>query len=645
MGKKIILSITKKPMANEIRNLGYIAWKNNLSWIEKQKGPKWNSLIERENTKFTDSLKGLSIPKFKNSSEDGTKFGAWTVSSEPFSPEQTWSLNSFKCKCWDFDFSEDICVAAIQDSKGFERFSVEIYKITNKKVSHLKTISDGGPTVAILDGTIWFLGSDADLRYNSVKSWSPSEDIKTHYTTKDLKENLELKRGEDGSVYIIKADFSETKFCLIPNFNQWSDEPHLQSCIVSDTLILPGLDKSDTIEALSFKAGWIVTRSRGLRTLWKIGKENVKPITHIWGDVFYDVRRPFNLSVADIRYNPYEVLLPKWLINNPKPHKYPCSYHEHPLPAFVVHPEDFEKAKGLLIIAYGAYGTPTHVGSLISRWKPLLDKGWIISSVMVPGSGDDNLKWVRAGQRLNRIVSIDALKESIEFLKEEYGFDKSRVALYGRSAGGLLVSSVCIKNPDLVGALYLESPYVDVLRTITNPSLPLTTLETKEFGSVNSSTNVIATAQWSPMEHIPVAGIPDLFVVARTDTADLEVFPYEVLKFIKRVRSKKETNKKLVFIHEGRGHFTTSWESRAEDISLLDDWIEQSPGRTETSEKPAVRTKNHTPKYNSMAMSRRNRNRATRKNRASRNNAPAMMGGKRRRHRGSRKHRKGSRKH
>ena len=632
-------------MATEIRNLGYIAWKNNLSWIEKQKGPKWDLLVEKENKNFTDSLKGLSIPKIKNSSEDGIQWGPWAVSSDPFSPEQTWSLNSFKCKCWDFDFSEDMCVAAIQDPKGFERFSVEIYKITNKKVTHLKTILDSGPTVAILDGIIWFLGSDADLRYNSVKSWSPSEDIKTHYITNDLKENLEIKRGEDGSVYIIKTDFFKTKFCLIPSLDRWSDEPHLQSCIVSDSLTLPGLDKSDTIEGLSFKAGWIVTRSRGIRTLWKMSKDNVKPITHIWGDVSYDVRRPFNISITDIRYNPYKVILPKWLINNPKPHKYPCSYHEHPLPAFVVHPEEFDKAKGLLIIAYGAYGTPTHVGSLISRWKTLLDKGWIICSVMVPGSGDDDLKWVRAGQRLNRIQSIDAFKESIEALKEEYGFDKSRVALYGRSAGGLLVSSVCIKNPGLVGALYLESPYVDILRTITNPSLPLTTLETKEFGSLNSSTNVIATVSWSPMEHIPVGGIPGLFVLARTDTADLEVLPYEVLKFIKRVRSKKETNKKLVFVHKGRGHFTTSWESRTEDITLLDAWIEQSPGLASTK-KPAVRTKNHTPKYNNMAMSPRNRNRASRTNRASRknrNNAPAMMGGRRKHH--SRKHRKGSRKH
>jgi hypothetical protein len=123
----------------------------------------------------------------------------------------------------------------------------------------------------------------------------------------------------------------------------------------------------------------------------------------------------------------------------------------------------------------------------------------------------------------------------------------------------------------------------------------------------------------------------------------------EILKFIKRIRSKKDIQEKLIFIHRGRGHFTTSWKSRAEDIALLDNWLEQSPGLP-SSKKSAVRTKNRTPKYNSMA-TRRNRNRASRKNRdrknrasrKNRNNAPAMMGGRRR---GSRKHgRKGSRKH
>jgi hypothetical protein len=629
--------------ANEIRNLGYIAWKNNLSSLESQHGARWNSLIKKENTRFEDALKNIKVPKLSKASSDGIHWKGYKITSEPFSPEQTWSKGSLKCKCWDADVSDTMFVAAVQDPKGFERFSVEVYNL-----KHLKTLEHTGPTVAIFDSIVWFLGSEKDLRYNTVKSWSPTSGIKTHYKTDNLKDNLELKRGEDGSVYVVRTDFVETKFCLIPSFDTWLERPHLQSCIVSDNLTLPGIEKSDIIEALSFKAEWLVTRSRGIRTIWNMHNK-LKPVTHVWGDVSYDSRMPFTLNVSDIRYDSYEIHLPKWVLTNPKPHQYPCSYHEHPLPAFVVHPKDFEKAKGLLIIAYGAYGTPTRVGSLISRWKSLLDKNWIICSVMVPGSGDHDEEWVRAGQRLNRIESINAFKESIEALKEEYGFDKTRVALYGRSAGGLLASSVCINNPELVGALYIESPYVDVLRTITNPKLPLTTLETKEFGSIESSTNVIATASWSPMEHIPVGGIPELFVIARTDTTDLEVFPYEVLKFIKRLRGKSNGRDKLLFIHKGRGHFTTSWETRAEDIALLDNWIEQPPGLHGTSEKSALRTKNHIPKYNSMAPSRKNRNRATRKNRdrKNRSNMPVpMMGGKRR---GSRKHgrkgRKGSRKH
>ena len=593
-------------------------------------------MIKKENTKFQQALKEIKVPKFNKSSSEGSTLKGYKITSEPFSPEQTWSKGSFKCKCWDADVSETMFVAAVQDPNGFERFTIKIY---NSNSTHLKTFNNTGPTVAILNDTVWFLGSEKDLRYNTVKSWSPTEDVKTHYKADDLKENLELKRGEDGSVYVVKTDFVESKFCLIPSLDLWSDEPHLQSCIVSDNLKLPGI--TETIEALSFKAGWIVTRSRGIRTIWNMAKK-LKPITHVWGDISHDPRRPFTLNVSDIRYNSYEIHLPKWLLSNPKPHKFPCSYHEHPLPAFVVHPEDYQSAKGLLIVAYGAYGIPTRVGSLISRWKLLLEKGWIVCSVMVPGSGDHDIAWVKAGQRINRIESINAFKESIEALKEEYGFAAQRVALYGRSAGGLLVTSVAINNPGLVGALYIESPYIDVLRTITNPNLPLTTLETKEFGSSESSTNVIATAEWSPMEHIPVGGIPELFVLARTDTADLQVFPYEVLKFIKRIRGNGSGEEKLLFVHEGRGHFTTSWKSRAEDVAFLDNWIEQSPGRP-SSKKPAVRTKNHTPKYKTMA-TRRNRNRASRKNRdrknrasrKNRNNAPAMMGGRRRRH--SRKH-------
>ena len=562
---------------NHTVNLGYVAWKDNLSWMEKQEGVRWETLLKQENTQFTEELDDLKIPSFKKISSDGIRWKAWKIVSDPFSPEQVWSRGEFKVKCWDIDMSEDLVAAAVQQSSGHEQFSIEIYKLEKSQITHLKTIHNTGPTVAVIGGTIWFLGSDSNLRYNSIKSWSGN--LQTHYVSSNLKENLEIIRGEDNTVYVRRSNFLSEKFCLIPSCKTWLDKPHLQSCIVSQSLKLPGIQ--DTIEALSFKAGWVVSRNHGIRTLWKIEKHKIKPITWIWGDITYDSRNPYTLEVSDIRYEHYTIHLPKWILSNPKPHKFPCSYHEYPLPAFVVHPSDEKRPRGLLIIAYGAYGTVTHVGSLISKWKPLLEKGWIVVSVMVPGSGDHDLKWMRSGQRLNRIESIRAFKESIEALKEEYGMNSSKVALYGRSAGGLLVSSVAIINPGLVGALYLESPYVDVLKTISNPKLPLTTLETYEFGSSNNPSNIIETATWSPMEHIPKEGISQLFVIARTDRNDLQVFPYEVLKFIKRIRSKYEAHKKLVFIHEGRGHFTTTWKTRAEDIALLDNWLTNTRSNSE----------------------------------------------------------------
>ena len=123
------------------------------------------------------------------------------------------------------------------------------------------------------------------------------------------------------------------------------------------------------------------------------------------------------------------------------------------------------------------------------------------------------------------------------------------------------------------------------------------------------------------------------FAIARTDLNDLEVFPYEVVKFIQRVRGNpsERHQKKLLFIHEGLGHFTSSSKSRGEDLALLDNWVNNS----------AMRKKNIGSKYK-MAMSRKNR--STRKNRDRKNrdrkNRSTTMGGRRRKsgRRGSRKH-------
>ena len=653
-------------MERDIRNLGYMAWKNDLAWMEAQKGTKWNTAIKSENTNFNEALKPLkkTVDKFqkdltsKKSHSPAWSWRGWTIDGAEFSPVQTWKYNTFKCEAWDADIdsSGKYFVACIPDPDGFERFSVDIYSI--EKTSNPKKISSilhCGPQVAFLNDLIIYLGSSKDLRYDSVRSFNPvTQATRVIYTLEDPTENLELGRAQDSSVYVIVNNFVQKKLGFITSDEiRWVVNNANDIFVVSfnywivNNASLPGLPHDEPLEAISFIGKWAITRLYGIRTLWDIENFSVKPRLTIWGSITFDARDPSWLNIADIRYQSYVYRTNKEIALELVPHQFNCKYDIQVAPKFIVEPE--VTVKGLLVTAYGAYGTPTHVGNLVNRWKPLLKNGWIVASVIVPGSGDHDIAWKEKGQRENRNVAIQKLRDTIQLLQEIYNINPSSTALYGRSAGGLLVISTAVQNPDLIGGLYVESPYVDVLRTISNPRLPLTILETKEFGISTNPTNILSTGQWSPIEHIPVKGLPKITVVARSDTGDLEVFPYEVVKWIWRMRGNytKLDKSKVLYINNGKGHFTTSVKSRAEDLALLQEMLEKSPD-TRSRINSAVRVKNRSLKYK-MAPSRKNRStRKNRKDRKNKNTPSPMMGGKNRSMMGgkSRKaNRKGGRKH
>jgi len=637
----------------EILNLGYIAWKNDLAWTESQKGSQWEKAIQGENENFTSSLKGLSIKPIEKDLKSADISHPWnykgfTIRRSHFSPNQTWLYKGLKQICWDADIdsSETYLAAAVQDPKGFERFSVEIFQIQKGQISKVKSIQGCGPQVAFYKDELIYLESSKALRYDSVRAYNPKTGKDTLlYSLKDPKENLELKRAEDGSVYVIVDDFVMKRVGFIKKRVGilWKGKGKDIFVVSNETLILNQKSpiKDTILESMSKKAQWLVTRSKGIRTLWNTSKDEPESMITVWGEINFDARDVTRLYITDLRYEPYIVDTTSWTLSNPEAYPFPITHYLHPAPSFLVYPEG--PVKGLLVTAYGAYGSPTHVGSLVERWHPLLLRGWAVASVCVPGSGDHDIEWKEAGQRLNRKVAIDSLRDAVQNLQEELSISPKKTCLYGRSAGGLLVISTATLYPSLLGALYVESPYVDVLRTISNEKLPLTDLETREFGIGTNPVDILATQSWSPMEHTPADGIPELFVVARSDSADLEVFPYEVLKWIWRVRglNTKTKQKKLLYIDNGQGHFATGFKSRAEDLALLDRWLNSPDGIPD--KKSAVRRKNRSTKYK-MALSRKNKKNMTRKNK--KNNAP-MMGGRRRRgsRKSTRRGRKGSRRH
>jgi pimeloyl-ACP methyl ester carboxylesterase len=623
-----------------IRDLGFLAWQNDLSWMEGQHGPRWDAAVAFENKHFTDALKPLKhvVKDFTKdlsiTLSEPDKYKGWSVQHNIFSPVQTWSYGSgsdkFTIDAWDADLSSatgsKYIAAAVQNPDGYERFTLEIYK-KDKPLKKVQQVPNVGPYVAFLDNhLVAYLGSETDHRYNSLRTIdAKSGEITILYELPtDPTQNLELKRLEDGSACIIKSDFVTEELGIISDDHKtvsWVSKGDTIIPVTKDTWIKDnktslGLPADEKLESISLKGEWAVTVANGIRTVWSIKDARAKSQIFIWGEVSYDPREPSKLSISDMRYTPYEVDTLKWKLSPLRAYPYVCSYYNTKAPTFVVFNNNrgLQGPRGLLVTAYSAYGMTTKVGTLVKRWLPLLKAGWAIASVALPGSGDADLAWRQAGQRENRFEAIQIFIEAIKDLQEEFSLTPNQTALYGRSAGGLLVTAAVGQAPGLVGAIYVESPYVDILRTISNPFYSLTKLETKEFGIGSNPTDVIATGRWSPMERIPAEGYPDLFVVARTDKADLEVYPYEVLKYIRRVRGhssvKSKDQNKLVFVSESKGHFTTDQKTRAEDLALLEDWL---------SEKKDLGGKykmngSMMPKMTGGKRSRKNRNNMTMKN-------------------------------
>jgi len=232
-------------------------------------------------------------------------------------------------------------------------------------------------------------------------------------------------------------------------------------------------------------------------------------------------------------------------------------------------------SKGLLVVGYGAYGMSTQLNT--ARWYPLLMRGWTVIFALVRGGGDHSMAWADAARTWRRESALDDFEDVIRDAQAFTGIGPKKTVVYGRSAGGLLIGSLAAKyGTRLFGTVYGEVPYLDVLRTTTNPSLPLTELEYEEFGNPAEKLVDLATlVRISPVDRIPERGLPGLRVLLRTGENDMEVLPYEPVKWITRARGGREDSGKLLAYSQDEGHFvggSSVLEERATDLAILLAW-------------------------------------------------------------------------
>ena len=216
------------------------------------------------------------------------------------------------------------------------------------------------------------------------------------------------------------------------------------------------------------------------------------------------------------------------------------------VPISLVYRKDLVRdgARPMLLEAYGSYGFPYDVDFSSERLS-LLDRGVICAMAHIRGGGDMGKDWHDQGKMLHKKNTFTDFIACAEFLVGEKYTSKERLAITGGSAGGLLMGAVTNMRPDLFHLVVSYVPFVDVMNTMLDESLPLTVGEYLEWGNPNEKTAYDYMRSYSPYENIERKAYPTMLV--RTSLHDSQVGYWEPAKYVARLREMKTDKNLLIF--------------------------------------------------------------------------------------------------
>ena len=206
----------------------------------------------------------------------------------------------------------------------------------------------------------------------------------------------------------------------------------------------------------------------------------------------------------------------------------------------------------LLLYGYGSYGAsipPTFSSSRLT----LLDRGVIYVIGHIRGGGELGEEWRMAGRMMTKLNTFTDFIACAEHLIKAKYTSSNRLVIQGGSAGGLLMGAVTNMRPDLFKAVVSQVPFVDVLNTMLDASLPLTTSEYIEWGNPNEKPAFEYMKQYSPYDNIAKKNYPTILV--KVSVNDSQVPYWEGTKYVAKLRDMKtDQNPLLLKVNFGAGH-------------------------------------------------------------------------------------------
>ncbi|MCH7764548.1 MAG: S9 family peptidase, partial [Candidatus Marinimicrobia bacterium] len=217
------------------------------------------------------------------------------------------------------------------------------------------------------------------------------------------------------------------------------------------------------------------------------------------------------------------------------------------IPISIIYKKGFKKngKSNLLQYAYGSYGTtmdPTFSSTRLS----LLDRGFVFAIAHIRGSQTYGRPWYDDGKMFNKMNTFTDFIDCSKYLIEENYTNKDHLFAKGGSAGGLLMGAVVNMAPDLYKGVVAAVPFVDVINTMLDETIPLTSNEWKEWGNPKIKEEYDYIMKYSPYDNVKAQDYPNMLVT--TGYFDSQVQYWEPQKWVAKLRDKK-TNDNILLMH------------------------------------------------------------------------------------------------
>ena len=634
--------------AKEIRDLGYLKWKDPWAWMETMKGKRWENLIKREKEHFNDLAKQSSVEK-----------EARQIEKEILDAQQYLKLPSFRIGCGSIDIflvpNSRFMWKWTWNKRGKPAYDIDVlgnsvWYVTSDEDIHTQNkliceTSDGkqiwtkkaiSSQIAIIGDLCYFIKVVDYFRTIElcVCNAHTGGDETVLYKEPDKGRDLILIKGSNRTLYLLSSNpiydvlykingdrlerlYKNSTILIGLGESIYGDDCVLVKNSITEKWILKGrpinewILPDEEIQWVNIQSGNILTIYEGSQSIWFCAaKKKPQLIFKIKvGIIDVNIWTKWENSLIQtfIIKSPFEIPYMFNMINNKiirderkiqiehpidfkelEVHRFHTTSKDGTKVPYVVIKEKGVTPKAQLIYVYGAYGSTTPIGWTYGQWYPLLKRKWALVFSFVRGGGDIDAAWAEAARRENRHLAVDDFEAIIKAAKIKNNLEADKTVIYGRSAGGLPIGAIVSRFPNgqLVGAAFTEVPYVDVLRTSSNPDLPLTIGEFEEFGNpLHKVMNFKELLSVSPINTLPSDGAPGVFVMSRVGLLDKQVYAYESFKWIQKLRGFASDDESIMtdpkmkyvtFERKESHHYRSNKFPRVRgiDLSILDNWVD-----------------------------------------------------------------------